>query len=59
MQHLETCLPIVEAHRVLCRHHVMFLTVLFHWMYKIKYTAANIIDLARAKSEAPINKFII
>ena len=43
MQHLGTCLPIVLAHRVLCRHLVMFLTVLFHWMYKIKYTAANII----------------
>ena len=36
MQHLETCLPTAEADRVLCRHLVMFLTVLVHWVYKIK-----------------------
>ena len=36
-QHLETCLPMAEADRVWCRHLVMFLTVFFHWMYKMKY----------------------
>ena len=34
MQHLETCLLIAEADRVLC-HLVMFLTVFFYWMYKM------------------------
>ena len=29
MQHLETCLPIAEADRVLCCYLVMFLTVFF------------------------------
>ena len=33
MHHLETCLLIAEADRVLC-HLVMFLTIFFHWMYK-------------------------
>ena len=37
MQHLETCLLIAEADRVLC-HLVMFLTVFFYWMYKINYS---------------------
>ena len=37
MQHLETCLLIAEADRVLC-HLVMFLTVIFYWMYKMKYS---------------------
>ena len=37
MQHLETCLLIAEAGRVLC-HLEMFLTVFFHWMYKMKYS---------------------
>ena len=37
MQHLETCLLITEANRVLC-HLVMFLIVFFHWMYKMKYS---------------------
>ena len=37
MKHLETCLQIAEADRVLC-HLVMFLTVFFHWMYKMKYS---------------------
>ena len=37
MQHLETCLLIAEADRVYC-HLVMFLTVFFRWMYKIKYS---------------------
>ena len=37
MQHLETCLLISEADRVLC-HVVMFLTAFFHWMYKMKYS---------------------
>ena len=36
MQHLETCLLIVEANSVLCQL-VMFLTIFFHWMYKIVY----------------------
>ena len=36
MQHLETCLLIAEADRVLC-HLVLFLNVFFHWIYKIKY----------------------
>ena len=37
MQHLETCLLIAEADRVLC-HLVMVLTVFSHWMYKMKYS---------------------
>ena len=37
MQHLETSLLIAEADRVLC-HLAMFLTVLFYWMYEIKYS---------------------
>ena len=37
MQHLKTCLMISEADRVLC-HLVMFLTVFFYWMYKMKYS---------------------
>ena len=37
MQHLETCLLIAEADRVLC-HLVMFLTVFFYSMYKMKYS---------------------
>ena len=37
MQHLETCLLTAEVDRVLC-HLVMFLSVFFHWMYKMKYT---------------------
>ena len=37
MQHLETCLLIAGAHRVLCRL-VMFFTVFSHWMYKMKYS---------------------
>ena len=39
MQRLETLLLIAEADRVLC-HLVMFLTVFFHWMYKMKYRAS-------------------
>ena len=35
LQHLETCLLIAEADRVLC-HLVMFLTVFFYWKYKMK-----------------------
>ena len=35
MQHMETCSLIAEADRVLC-HLVMFLTVFFYWMYKMK-----------------------
>ena len=34
MHHLETCLLIAEADRAL-RRLVMFLTVFFHYMYKI------------------------
>ena len=37
MQYLETCLLTAEADRVLC-HLVMFLTVFFHSMYKMKYS---------------------
>ena len=37
MQHLEICLLIAEVDRVLC-YLVMFLTVFFHWMYKMKYS---------------------
>ena len=33
----QTCLLIAEAVRVLC-HLVMFLTVFFYWMYKMKYS---------------------
>ena len=36
MQHLESCLLIAEANRVLS-HPVMFLTAFLHWMYKMKY----------------------
>ena len=36
MQHLENNLLIAKRDRVLC-HLVMFLTVFFHWMYKMKY----------------------
>ena len=35
MQHLETCLLIAEGNRVLCNL-VMFSTVFFFWMYKMK-----------------------
>ena len=37
MQHVETCLRITEAGKVLC-HLVMFLSVFFNWMYKMKYS---------------------
>ena len=37
MQHLESCLLIAEADRVLC-HLEMFLTVFFPWMYTMKYS---------------------
>ena len=37
MQHLETCLLIAEVDRVLC-HLMMFLTVFFHRIYKMKYS---------------------
>ena len=37
MQHLETCLLIAEADRVLC-HLVMLFTVFFYWMCKMKYS---------------------
>ena len=37
MQHLET-----EADRVLCQI-AMFLTVFFHWMYKMKYSCHKFI----------------
>ena len=37
MQHLETCLLIAKADRVLC-HPVMFQTVFFYLMYKMKYS---------------------
>ena len=37
MQHLETCLLIAEADRVLC-HLLMFSNVFFHWLYKMKYS---------------------
>ena len=33
----QTCLLIAEAVRVLC-HLVMFLTVFFYWMYRMKYS---------------------
>ena len=39
MQHLETCFTLTaEADRVLCQL-VMFLTVFFHWMYKMNTAA--------------------
>ena len=37
MQHLETCLLIAEADRVLCNL-VMLFTVFFYWMCKMKYS---------------------
>ena len=40
MQHLETCLLIAEAHRVL-RHLVLVLTVFFHCIYKMKYSCSQ------------------
>ena len=36
MQHLESCLLIAEADRVLS-HPVMFLSAFFRWMHKMKY----------------------
>ena len=36
-QHLETCLLMAKVDRVLY-HLAMFLTVFFHWMYKMKYS---------------------
>ena len=38
MQHVENCLLIPEANRVLC-HLPMFLTAFFHWTYKMKYSS--------------------
>ena len=38
MQHLKTCLLIAKVDRVLC-HLAMFLTVFFHWMFKMKYSS--------------------
>ena len=43
MQHLETCFLIAEADRVLCRQLVTFLTVFFHWIYKINTAAIKIL----------------
>ena len=38
MQHLEKLFTLTaEADRVFCKL-VMFLTVFFHWMYKMKYS---------------------
>ena len=37
MQYLETCLLTVEAVKVLF-HLVMFLSVFFYWIYKMKYS---------------------
>ena len=38
MQHLESLFTLTaEADRVLCQF-VMFLTVFFHWMYKMKFS---------------------
>ena len=37
MQHHETCLLIAEGNSVLCKL-VMFITVFFHWMYKIEFS---------------------
>ena len=36
----ETCLLIAEADRVLC-HLVMFLPVVLHWIYKMKYSCCQ------------------
>ena len=42
MQHLETCFTLTaEGDRVLCEL-VMFLTVFFHWMYKMKYSCSQV-----------------
>ena len=41
MQHLETCLLIAEADKVLC-HLVTFLTVFFVWMYMMKYSCYQV-----------------
>ena len=38
MQLLKTCFLIAETDRVLCRQLVTFLTVFFHWMYKMKFS---------------------
>ena len=38
-----TCFLIAEADRVLCRQLVMFLTVFFHWMYKMNTAAIKIL----------------
>jgi len=37
MQHLETCLLPAEADRVFLSSNDVFLTALFHWIYKMKY----------------------
>ena len=39
---------IAEAHRVLCRHLVMLLTLFCHWMYKMKYNCYQILLLFMA-----------
>ena len=42
MQHLETCFTLTaEADRGLCQL-VMFLTVFFYWMYKMKYNCSQV-----------------
>ena len=38
MQLLKTCFLIAETDRVLCRQLVTFLTVFFHWIYKMKFS---------------------
>ena len=38
MWQVETCFLIAAADRVLWRHLFMFLTVFFHWMFKMKYS---------------------
>ena len=41
MQHLESCLLIAEADRVLS-HPVIFLSAFFHWMYKMNTATIQI-----------------
>ena len=38
-----TCFLIAEADRVLCRQLVMFLTVFFHWIYKMNTAVIKIL----------------
>ena len=48
MQHLETCLLIAEAVRVLC-YLMIFLTVFSNWIYKMKCSLVSRVLLFTAR----------